>query len=67
MGALLWSGAFIMAGYVLSDQVETMGARLRRGEVALAGALVIGFLGYLGMKLWRRRRYGAGVLDAGHS
>jgi membrane protein DedA with SNARE-associated domain/rhodanese-related sulfurtransferase len=57
LGALLWSGAFMTAGYVFSGQLERVAARAAYlGEWLLV--LVLGaFAGYIGWKFYNRRRF----------
>lgn len=64
IGAVLWSGVFLAVGYALGNQVEAFSGRFRQGEMVLGSALGIAVVVYLGGKLWRRRRFGVGLLDA---
>ena len=63
VGGLVWSGIFIAIGYALGSQVEIFSRQFRGGSVLLGTTLVVAFLIYLAMKFWRRRHFGAGLLD----
>lgn len=62
VGTLLWSGLFIGAGYAFGDRVDVVGRRLRSGQIVLASMLATAFLAYLALKVWKRRRFGVGLL-----
>ncbi len=58
VGALVWAGLFVLAGYGVGWQVEGVSEGYRAMSTALAGILGAGFAGHLLMKLYRRRRHG---------
>ncbi len=58
VGALLWSGAFILIGFVLGGRLDSVHEGYRAGSLTLVAMLAAGFGGYVLMKLWRRRRHG---------
>lgn len=62
LGALIWSGLFILAGYSVGWQVERAHDGYRAGSAILAAVLGVGFATYLLMKLYRRWRHGQGSL-----
>jgi membrane protein DedA with SNARE-associated domain len=56
-GALIWSAAYLMLGYVFSEQLETVVAYLSRMGSSLL-LLVVGLLAlWIGRKVARRRRF----------
>jgi membrane protein DedA with SNARE-associated domain len=59
VGALLWAGLFILAGYSVGWQVHD---RYRVASMIVAGALGAGFAGYFLAKLYRRWRHGPAFL-----
>lgn len=63
IGALLWSTVFIVGGYVLGNQVEDVSQRFHGLEIVVGSMLLAAFAVYVGLKLWRRRRYGVGSLE----
>lgn len=58
VGALIWVGVFILAGYSIGGRVEAIYSEYRTGAMILAGALGAAFGVYLVMKLYRRWRRG---------
>ncbi len=67
IGAFVWSALFIVAGRALGSQAEAIGRQLQGGQTLVVAALVIGFLAYLALKLWKRRRDGTGRLENTHA
>lgn len=57
LGALLWAGAFIGLGWVLSDELERVAAAAQRLGGVLVALLVAGAAGYLGWKYHQRQRF----------
>lgn len=62
VGTFLWSGLFIGAGYAFGDHVDVVGRRLRSSQIVLASTLATAFFAYLALKLWKRHRFGVGLL-----
>jgi membrane protein DedA with SNARE-associated domain len=62
VGALVWAGVFILAGYSVGWRVSEVIQQYRLGAIVLAGALGASFTLYLLMKLCRRWRHGPGSL-----
>lgn len=60
VGATIWAGFFILAGYSVGWQLEPVHQGYRAGSAILAVVLVVGFATYLMMKLYRRWRHGPG-------
>jgi membrane protein DedA with SNARE-associated domain/rhodanese-related sulfurtransferase len=57
LGALIWSGTFMTAGYLFSGQLERVAARAAYlGEWVLVLVLAA-FAGYIGWKYYNRRRF----------
>lgn len=63
IGALVWAGLFVLAGYGVGWQVEGVSEGYRTASTALAGILGVGFVGYLLMKLLRRRHGTASIRE----
>lgn len=59
VGALLWAGLFILAGYSVGWQVHD---RYRTASMMVAGLLGASFAGYFLTKLYRRWRHGPAFL-----
>lgn len=62
LGALIWSGLFILLGYSFGWRLERVHEGYRDGSMMLVTALGVGFAVYLLMKLARRWRHGPGFL-----
>ena len=62
VGAMVWAGLFILAGYAVGWQVTDMYDDYRAATLLLAGILGAAFGAYLLMKLYRRRLHGPGTL-----
>ncbi len=58
VGALVWAGLFVLAGYGVGWQVEGISEGYRTASLTLAGILGTGFAGYLLIKFYRRQRHG---------
>lgn len=57
-GALLWSGASVLTGFLFADQIEWLAALLIRiGNTAAILLLTVGFAAYVVQKLLARRRF----------
>lgn len=65
LGSLLWASLFVGVGYAFSGQMETLGAHYRQGTMVLGGLVLTGFVGYISLKLAKRRRSGVGLLPGG--
>jgi len=64
LGNLLWASLFVGVGYAFAGQIGEVAARYRQGTVIVGGVMLAAFVGYLGVKLARRRRFGVGLLSA---
>lgn len=62
VGSLLWSSLFVGVGYAFAGQVEGIAARYHQGVVIVGGVMLAGFVGYLALKLAKRRRTAPGLL-----
>jgi hypothetical protein len=62
VGALVWAGLFVLAGYGVGWQVEGISEGYRAASTTLAGILGAGFAGYLLIKILRRWRHGPGSI-----
>jgi membrane protein DedA with SNARE-associated domain/rhodanese-related sulfurtransferase len=56
LGALLWAGACLGAGFVFHRQIVAVLAAVDGSEAWIAGTVVAVIGGYLAWKIWRRRR-----------
>ncbi len=56
VGAVLWSGLFIGAGFLLGEHAAVFGSWMRSGSAVLVAAVVVGLGGYLAAHLVRGRR-----------
>jgi membrane protein DedA with SNARE-associated domain len=56
LGAILWTGSFLGIGYVLSHQIERVGAAATQLGGSLLAVLVAAFAAYIGWKLFQRQR-----------
>jgi rhodanese-related sulfurtransferase len=57
MGTLLWAGSYIGTGFIFSDQLEHVAARLAFLGRGLFGVLLGGLLLYIGWKYVNRQRF----------
>lgn len=57
LGTLLWSGTFLLLGYIFSDQLERIAGRALALGSGLFVLLVGGLAAYIGRKLLLRRRF----------
>jgi membrane protein DedA with SNARE-associated domain/rhodanese-related sulfurtransferase len=57
LGALAWAGAYTIAGYVFSGQLENIAASASNLGKWLFVLLVAGFAGYILWKYYKRRRF----------
>lgn len=64
IGAVLWSAIFVFTGYAVGNQAELFSQWFRGGQGVLGLAVAIAFVAYLAVKRWKRRRYGAGVMES---
>ena len=56
-GAFLWSGAFMLTGYVFSGELERIAARAAYLGEWLVVLVLAAFAGYVGWKYYNRRRF----------
>jgi membrane protein DedA with SNARE-associated domain len=56
-GSLLWSGAYIITGYVFSAQLDRLGVYAAGLGAGLVILLAGGLAAYLAWKYWQRRRF----------
>lgn len=63
LGALIWSGLFILVGYGLRSHVARLQHGYRAGYALLAGAFAVAILVYLLTKLYRSWRHGLASFD----
>ncbi len=56
VGAVLWAGGFLGVGYVLSREIESVGATAAQLGGSLVGALAAAFAAYLAWKVFQRQR-----------
>src|SRR6202521_58039 len=56
-GALLWSGAFMITGYVFGGELERIAARAAYLGEWLLVLVLAAFAGYVGWKYYNRRRF----------
>jgi len=57
LGALLWSSAFMITGYVFSGELERIAARAAYLGEWLLVLVLAAFAGYIGWKFYNRRRF----------
>jgi membrane protein DedA with SNARE-associated domain/rhodanese-related sulfurtransferase len=57
LGALLWSSAFMITGYVFSGELERIAARAAYLGEWLLVLILAAFAGYIGWKFYNRRRF----------
>jgi membrane protein DedA with SNARE-associated domain/rhodanese-related sulfurtransferase len=57
LGALLWAGAFMVTGYAFSGELERIAARAAHLGEWLLVLLLAPLAGYIGWKLYNRRRF----------
>jgi membrane protein DedA with SNARE-associated domain/rhodanese-related sulfurtransferase len=57
LGAALWAGSAILAGWVLRDELHSALATLGEHASVLLATTVAAVAAWLGWKLWRRRRF----------
>ena len=57
LGALLWSGAFMITGYVFSGELERIAGRAAYLGEWLLVLILAAFAGYIGWKYYNRRRF----------
>jgi membrane protein DedA with SNARE-associated domain/rhodanese-related sulfurtransferase len=57
LGALLWSSAFMFAGYVFSGELERIAARAAYLGTWLLVLVLAAFAGYIGWKYYKRRKF----------
>lgn len=65
LGALLWSGLFLMLGYTFGWRLDAVRDGYRAGSTAFLGVVVAGLSAYLLVKLFRRWRHGPASLREG--
>jgi membrane protein DedA with SNARE-associated domain len=56
LGALLWSGLWVLLGYAVGDRWPAIAERLGGVQAALAFLLLTSIAGIVAFRLWRRRR-----------
>jgi membrane protein DedA with SNARE-associated domain/rhodanese-related sulfurtransferase len=61
LGALLWAGTFMTAGYAFSVELERIAARALYLGGGLLVLLLVPLAGYLGWKLYNRQRFLRGL------
>lgn len=64
IGATLWVGGILGVGYLFDDQVAAIGAWLGHFGSSFTLVLIALFAGYIGLKLWIRRRFVAKLRTA---
>jgi membrane protein DedA with SNARE-associated domain/rhodanese-related sulfurtransferase len=57
LGALIWSAAFMITGYVFSGELERIAARMAYLGEWLVVLVLAAFAGYVGWKYYNRRRF----------
>jgi membrane protein DedA with SNARE-associated domain/rhodanese-related sulfurtransferase len=57
LGALLWSGAFMITGYVFSGELERIAAHAAYLGEWLLVLVLAAFVGYIGWKFYNRQRF----------
>ena len=65
LGALLWSGLFLMLGYSFGGRLEAVRDGYQAGSTVFLGVVGAGLGAYLLVKLFRRWRHGAASLLKG--
>lgn len=57
LGALLWAGAFVCAGFIFSAQLDRVAVYAQRLGAGLLLLLVGGLAAYIGFKFYQRQRF----------
>lgn len=57
LGALVWAGSFLGAGYIFSDQIERIAGRMAEFGAWFGFILVGGLALYIGWKFYGRRKF----------
>src|SRR5215472_1424643 len=57
LGALLWAGVSLGAGYIFSDQIEHIAQRAASLGGGLGGILLAALAGYIGYKFYGRQKF----------
>ncbi|SRR6266581_987280 len=57
LGAAIWAGAAILAGWLLRDEMQTLLWLISRHEATAIAAIAIGLCVWLAWKLWQKHRF----------
>ena len=57
IGAALWAGAALLAGWLLRDQLRATLAQMEGHEPAVVAALALALVLWIAVKLWQKRRF----------